>query len=141
MTALSPTFREFGIIRLSHYEALMRIIDVDGTVYAPAFFMDTAKKYHLYSYLSERMYERVFSLFAERGESVSLNFSAYDINSQKMQQLIFEQLEKAAHPEHFWRMNLSAMWKHSAASSIKSVNTAFRSRLMTSAPGIPISCS
>ena len=86
---------------ISHYEALMRIIDVDGTVYAPAFFMDTAKKYHLYSYLSERMYERVFSLFAGRGESVSLNFSAYDINSQKMQQLIFEQLEKAAHPEHF----------------------------------------
>lgn len=86
---------------VSHYEALMRIIDVDGTVYAPGYFMDTAKKYHLYSYLSERMYEKVFSLFNARMECISLNFSAYDINSVKMQRLIFDQLKKINHPSQF----------------------------------------
>lgn len=86
---------------ISKYEALMRIIDIDGTVYAPDFFMDTAKKYHLYSYLSESMYQKVFTLFAGRQESVSLNFSAYDINSAEMQRLIFDQIRKIKNPSNF----------------------------------------
>ncbi len=77
---------------ISKYEALMRIIDVDGTIYAPASFMGIAKKYHLYYHLSKTMMEKVFTLFDGRDESVSVNLSVYDINSSDMQQLIFELL-------------------------------------------------
>lgn len=87
--------------QINKYEALMRIIDFDGTVYPPAFFMDTAKKYHLYSYLSEKMFQKVFMLFGSRNNVVTLNFSAYDINSPEMQHLIFEHLKSLPDPSHF----------------------------------------
>lgn len=77
---------------ISKYEALMRIVDVDGTVYAPSSFMDIAKKYHLYYHLSKTMMQKVFTLFDGRSESVSVNLSIYDINSSDMQQLMFELL-------------------------------------------------
>ncbi len=52
---------------ISHYEALMRIRDVDGTIYAPGQFIGFAKKYHMYSTLSTIMLNKVFDLFSGRG--------------------------------------------------------------------------
>lgn len=78
---------------ITKYEALMRIVDLDGTVYTPAGFMSLAKKYHLYHPLSSIMVEKVLHLFAGRKESVSLNLSVYDIHSEEMQALFFRLLE------------------------------------------------
>ena len=87
--------------KIEKYEALMRIIDIDGTVYYPMQFMDTAKKYHLYTLLSREMLQHVFTLFKGRRESVSFNFSAYDINSEEMQSIIFELLEEIGDASNF----------------------------------------
>ena len=76
------------------YEALMRIKDTDGTIYIPFQFMNIAKKYHLYSQLSKIMIGKVFELSKNMKEAVAINFSAYDINSEEMQNIIFEKLEE-----------------------------------------------
>ena len=79
----------------------MRIIDIDGTVYYPMQFMDTAKKFHIYTLLSRDMLKQVFTLFKGRREAVSFNFSAYDINSEEMQSIIFELLEEIGDASNF----------------------------------------
>ena len=87
--------------KIEKYEALMRIIDIDGTVYYPMQFMDIAKKFHLYTLLSRDMLQQVFTLFKGRKEAVSFNFSAYDINSDEMQNIILELLEEVGDASNF----------------------------------------
>lgn len=87
--------------KLTKYEALMRIVDTDGTIYCPADFMEIAKKYHLYTHLSRMMMNKVFAHFKNRKETVSLNFSAYDINSSEMLDLIYEKLESLEDASNF----------------------------------------
>lgn len=86
---------------INKYEALMRIKDKDGKVYTPYYFMDIAKKFNLYPILSKMMVEQVFELFKNKKTNVSINLSAYDINSQAVQNAIFEQLEKIENRDNF----------------------------------------
>lgn len=74
---------------IEKYESLMRIIDSEGKVYTPAFFMDTAKKYHMYAALSEAMVRRVLKEVDDKPIAVSINLSAYDINSKDFQESLF----------------------------------------------------
>lgn len=80
--------------RIDKFEALMRIEDIEGTIYLPGDFLPIAKKYHMYGALSRLMLEQVFKLFAGRSETVGVNLSASDINDDEMQNFIFSQLEK-----------------------------------------------
>lgn len=79
---------------INEYEALMRIEDEDGNIYAPGSFMNIAKKYHMYGSISRLMLEKVFELFSGRKETVGINLSASDINYDEMQEFIFSELEK-----------------------------------------------
>jgi EAL domain-containing protein (putative c-di-GMP-specific phosphodiesterase class I) len=87
--------------RIEKFEALVRIIDADGRIYFPGQFLESAKEYRLYLQVSEIMIGKVFDLFEHRGESVSINLSAYDINSPRVRNMIYSRLEKLEHPEHF----------------------------------------
>lgn len=80
--------------KTTKYEALMRVVDLDGKVYSLHQFMAIAKKYHMYYCLSRAMINKVLDLFRGRNEVVSINFSAFDINSDEMQSIIFEKLEE-----------------------------------------------
>lgn len=86
---------------INKYEALMRIRDKNGKIYTPYHFMEVAKKYNLYPHLSKMMLEQVFELFKDKNTNVSINLSAYDINSQSVQDAIFEQLEKIENRSKF----------------------------------------
>lgn len=81
-------------MEIQKFESLMRLRDHNGTIYAPAQFMDTAKEYCLYLQISRMMIEKVFSLFRSRTESVSINLSAYDICSSDFEQFLFTALEQ-----------------------------------------------
>ncbi|WP_313527743.1 EAL domain-containing protein [Anaerotignum sp.] len=78
---------------IEKYESLMRIIDSNGTVHSPESFMGTAKKYHLYSKLSEIMISRVLHEVDDLNMAVSINLSAYDINSVEFKEGILKLLE------------------------------------------------
>ena len=83
------------------YEALMRIQDHTGKIYAPIAFMDIAKKYHLYASLSACMLDKVFKMFAGRKERVSINLSVHDIKMPEMRDFIFANLQKMGHANNF----------------------------------------
>ncbi len=87
--------------KIIKYEALMRIEDVDGKVYIPGDFMAIAKKYSLYPHLSKIIINKVFDMFEGRNETVSVNFSAYDISSKEIRDMVFGRLEKMQDPSNF----------------------------------------
>lgn len=79
--------------KINKYESLIRIKDDKGNLYGPGYFMDVAKKYNIYSTLSKIMINKVFLLFKDKKTNVSLNLSAYDINSPSVQETIFKNLD------------------------------------------------
>ncbi|WNX85433.1 EAL domain-containing protein [Agathobaculum sp. NTUH-O15-33] len=85
---------------LTKYEALMRIVDEDGQVYVPAAFMEIAKKYHLYSSLSQMMIAKVLEDFQNRPEEVAINVSMHDIVSKEFREWFFARLQRFPHPDH-----------------------------------------
>lgn len=87
---------------INYYEALIRIKDVNGKIYAPIFFMGIAKKYHMYSALSNLMISKVFDIFENREhEMVSINISTFDIQSESTKEMIYDRLKNCKHPQNF----------------------------------------
>jgi c-di-GMP phosphodiesterase len=61
------------------YEALMRLIDTDGSVVSPYRFLDIAKKTKLYPELTKIMIDKVVDVFKTSKLPVSLNLSTQDL--------------------------------------------------------------
>lgn len=80
--------------QIDKYESLMRIVDKDGVVYSPDTFIKVAKKYHMYLKLSEMMISRVLEDMDSTNIAVSINLSAYDINSNEFRRKLFNLLEQ-----------------------------------------------
>ncbi len=78
--------------KIDKYEALMRISDADGKIYAPGLFLDVAKKYKIYNRLSQMMIELALNEFATRTEQLSINISAYDISSEAFKKWFLKKL-------------------------------------------------
>lgn len=78
------------------YEALIRIIDEDGTVIAPGMFLEIAKKSRLYSHLTEFVIRQIFKVLLTTPHRYSINLSIDDILDPKIQTLLYELL--AEHP-------------------------------------------
>lgn len=85
--------------KIDKYEALMRIVDIDGKIYAPFSFMDVAKKYKFYSKISRMVIERALNDFYDRKECVSINISFYDIKSASFRQWLLGKLKEFPNPE------------------------------------------
>lgn len=92
-----PYFQPIYDNRLKKFtkvEALMRIADKDGNIYYPNQFMDIAKDYKIYLEISKIMIFKVFDLFENREETVSLNISAYDVSEKSTREAIYRRLER-----------------------------------------------
>ncbi len=83
------------------YEALMRLQHPDGRMLFPNDFMDIAKKYNLYLPLSRCMVTKIFELFKERNEIITINISAYDILSEEFRNTVFKHLDMSSNPQNF----------------------------------------
>lgn len=87
--------------KIEKYEALMRIKDEEGNIYPPSYFMDIAKKYHLYLALSARMITKVIEDFDGRDEEVSVNISYADIFDETFRNWLIGKLNTVSNPENF----------------------------------------
>ncbi len=87
-------------MRIDKYEALMRIVDTDGTVHTPFYFMDTAKKYKFYKRISRMMITKVLNDFRDKDQSVTINISLYDVISSSFRRWFYASLRKYPHPEN-----------------------------------------
>lgn len=74
------------------YEALIRIIDEDGTVILPGLFLDIAKKSRLYSHITEFVIRQIFKQLLATPHRYSINLSIDDILDPKIQTLLYELL-------------------------------------------------
>ncbi|MDO5560047.1 MAG: EAL domain-containing protein [Oscillospiraceae bacterium] len=86
---------------VNKFESLMRIQGKNGEIYLPGQFMKIAKDYKLYCQISKQMIAKVFDLFSNRNEIVSINISAYDINSDEMKDFIYKRIKTLSHPQNF----------------------------------------
>ncbi len=78
---------------ITKYEALVRLIDEDGSVLSPFFFLEAAKKGNYYLKITEIMLEKVFSLFKYVDKEVTINLSFLDISSPMIYEKIFTLLK------------------------------------------------
>lgn len=82
------------------YEAFMRIEDSSGNLLAPIFFLETAKKYSLYTSLTKIMLELVLHDFADFDSTVSINVSSLDITSREIREFLKEQVHQFPNPSN-----------------------------------------
>lgn len=86
--------------KIQKFESLMRLETADGEILFPNDFLGIAKKYRLYTELSQQMIAKVMMLFEDSPYCVTINLSVQDIYSQSTKTMIYRQLEKMAHPEN-----------------------------------------
>lgn len=88
---------------IHHYEALMRLKDMNGKVYSPYAFLDVARSYGLlYDKLNREMLRKVFEKFRDsEGKCVSVNLGMRDIRNEELTRYIYSFLSTAPHPENF----------------------------------------
>lgn len=87
---------------IEKYESLVRLINEDGDVLSPFFFLDTAKKGKYYSQITNMVLDNSFKALSDTKMSISINLSALDIEQKPTRDKIFELLEK--NKEHSTRI-------------------------------------
>ena len=75
------------------YESLVRLVDEDGKVLAPFFFLDIAKKGKYYTKITGMVLENSFKALVLTDKSITINISALDIEKVSTREQIFALLE------------------------------------------------
>lgn len=78
------------------YESLIRLIEKDGTVLNPFWFLDHAKKSKLYDKLTRIMIAKTFEVFEKSECEFSLNLTLADIISDATRTFLYEMLEHSS---------------------------------------------
>lgn len=84
--------------RITKYESLIRLIDENGKVYTPYFFLEVAKKSKYYSTLTRIMIEKTLLDFLSRKESVAINLSVEDIEDKETVKFLKNAVMNFPHP-------------------------------------------
>lgn len=74
------------------YEALVRMIDEDGKVITPFFFLDIAKRTKYYETLTKVMIKKSFAAFKDSDKEFSINLTIKDILNTEIREYIFASL-------------------------------------------------
>ncbi|MCK4502953.1 MAG: EAL domain-containing protein, partial [Desulfuromonadales bacterium] len=80
---------------IKKYEALVRVIQDDGTPALPFFFLDIAKNAKLYPDLTKMMTKKALALLSHTPFEVSLNISVEDVVDEQTVTFILEMMEKS----------------------------------------------
>ena len=80
--------------KILKYEALVRLIQKDGKVITPYFFLDTIFSTTLYTELTQIVIENVFEKIKESNVHISINLNFSDILDNKIYKLIINSLNK-----------------------------------------------
>ena len=85
---------------IAKYESLVRLIDCEGKVISPGFFLDVAKKAKYYSQITYAVLEHSFAALKLTKKDISINISAIDIEKKETRRKIYELLEENASESH-----------------------------------------
>jgi len=81
--------------RITKHETLVRLVDEDGKVLSPFFFLDVAKKANYYLQITSIVIDNVFKKLKESDTELSINFSYLDINSAFITEKLFKLLKSS----------------------------------------------
>jgi len=74
------------------YESLVRLIDEEGSVISPFFFLERAKKGKYYNQITHRVLDNSFAALKQIKEDLSINVSSLDIEKKATRDKILELL-------------------------------------------------
>lgn len=77
--------------KIEKYEALVRLIDTDGTVISPARFLPVAKRSKLYKTLTRVVIRKSFERFADASLQVTINIGAEDLRDAELVNYLISQ--------------------------------------------------
>jgi len=80
--------------QIEKYESLARLIDEDGKVLSPFFFLDISKKGKYYSQITNIVLDNSFSALKNTDKDISMNLSALDIELKSTRDKIFKLLRQ-----------------------------------------------
>ena len=75
------------------YESLVRLIDINGEIVPPLFFLDVAKKGKYYAQITIIVLENSFKALKLTDKEISINISVLDIEKRVTREKIFELLK------------------------------------------------
>jgi len=79
--------------KITKYETLMRLVEKNGKVISPFFFLEIAKKAKLYTRLTKIVFDKAFNTFEKEHElEFSINISIEDIEDEEISAYIFNKL-------------------------------------------------
>lgn len=76
------------------YESLIRMIDEDGKVISPYFFLDIAKRTKNYIDITKIVITQSFEVFKDSDAEFSVNLTIQDIMDDSLQEFLFQKLEE-----------------------------------------------
>ncbi|MGD9719521.1 MAG: EAL domain-containing protein, partial [Sulfurimonadaceae bacterium] len=82
------------------YEALVRMIDEEGKIISPFFFLDKAKKSNQYVEITKKVIEKAIFMVNTKGIRCGINLTIEDIESSMVKNFIFEMLEGCNAPQN-----------------------------------------
>ncbi len=87
--------------KIHKYESLVRLIEKDGRVISPYFFLDIAKNAKLYTQITKVMFDKSFEMFKkEELIEFSINITVEDIQNRDISRYIFQKIESFPHPHN-----------------------------------------
>ncbi|OGO84613.1 MAG: hypothetical protein A2Y24_01135 [Clostridiales bacterium GWE2_32_10] len=87
---------------IEKYEALVRMEDEHGNIYAPITFLGIAKQIKLYSYITKIVITKAIEKFSALPYKVSINLSVGDMMNEEIKKFIIDKLLE--HPEMYQRL-------------------------------------
>lgn len=85
---------------IEKYESLVRLVDENGKVLAPATFLDISKKGTYYNKITHRVLENSFKILEHISTKISINLSSRDIEKEETREKLFELLKEHKKDAH-----------------------------------------
>jgi PAS domain S-box-containing protein/diguanylate cyclase (GGDEF)-like protein len=86
---------------ITKYESLVRMIERDGRVVSPFFFLDIAKKAKLYLQITKLVLDKTFATFKSYPQyEFSINITVEDISDESISVYILEKLKEFPYPKN-----------------------------------------
>ena len=79
--------------KIEKYESLVRIIDENGKILFPYFFLEPAKKSNYYHHITKMVLNNSFETLNKIKEDISINLSVLDIEIEEIRNKIYKLLE------------------------------------------------
>lgn len=88
------------MLKIDKYEVLMRIINENGEVISPFFFLDIAHKVKIYPELTKVIIRKAFEMFHDKDITFTINISIEDIRNTLTQTYIMDALSRFNRPHN-----------------------------------------